>query len=306
MNSPSKVSVVCAWYNRADYICDTLDSLLAQDFDGFEIVLINDGSPDPRVRQILDGYKDPRLKVIHQENSGFTVAIRRAIDLATAPFIAIQGSGDISLPGRLGRQWEAFQQDSSLGIVGCEYSVRDMTNSTVKRVKPVCPVTGDLKFVGLSHGELMYRKSAYEAVGGYRTAFHVGQGSDLWMRIMRRHSAFIIPVVAYEQRYFADGVAKSIPKRAARHAMNAARMENERIFRQTGFDHIDTYGPAAFAILGGRINVRLAIAYASVAINSDWGNCEGVRLDAGALSSALSVIYRMRHWRKKRKTALLD
>lgn len=53
-----KVSVVCAWYNRADYIKDTVDSLLNQDFDDYEIIIANDGSPDPRVREILDSYDD--------------------------------------------------------------------------------------------------------------------------------------------------------------------------------------------------------------------------------------------------------
>lgn len=96
-----KVSVVCAWYNRVDYISDTIDSLLAQDYPNFDITIVNDGSPDPLVREVLDNYTNPRLRVIHQENTGFTRAIRRAIDESDRTYIAIQGAGDISLPGRL-------------------------------------------------------------------------------------------------------------------------------------------------------------------------------------------------------------
>ncbi|MBQ2263678.1 MAG: glycosyltransferase, partial [Loktanella sp.] len=64
--------------NRADYIRDTIDSLLVQDYPHFDITVVNDGSPDPRVREILDSYADPRLRVIHQDNTGF---IRTAVSI---------------------------------------------------------------------------------------------------------------------------------------------------------------------------------------------------------------------------------
>src|SRR5690554_1592429 len=96
--SQPRVTIVCAWYNRSEFLLRTVDSLLSQDFDDYEVVIVNDGSTDPRVRELLDGCSDSRLKVIHQENAGFVRAISRAVNYCKSPFIAIQGSGDISYP----------------------------------------------------------------------------------------------------------------------------------------------------------------------------------------------------------------
>ena len=83
------VSVCCAYYNRSEFLRSTINGLLAQDYPNFELVVVNDGSTDPAVRSILDSYQDPRLRVIHQSNTGFVAAIRRAIDESRGQYIAI-------------------------------------------------------------------------------------------------------------------------------------------------------------------------------------------------------------------------
>lgn len=113
-----KVSVVCAWYNRAGYIRDTIDALLAQDLDDYEIIVVNDGSTDPVVRETLDSYDDPRLRVFHRDNVGFVKTMRFAIEQSRSTYIAVQGAGDVSLPARLSRQCALLQGDSELVIVG--------------------------------------------------------------------------------------------------------------------------------------------------------------------------------------------
>ena len=286
-----KVAVVCAWYNRADHIRDTVDSLLAQEFDDFEIVIVNDGSTDRKVRETLDSYNDTRLRVIHQDNAGFVSALRRALDSTKAPYIAIQGAGDVSCPMRLQRQWEAMQASPDVAIVGCHYRQRNMLTGDEKMIMPRCPKKGDLAFHGLSHGELMYRREVYEAVKGYRSEFFVGQGADLWMRLLRDRQAEIIQDELYEQRIFSDGVTISGKKRAARAVLNAVRVENERIFRKTSFDHIDTYGVAAFSILGGRWNVLKGLAYARLMAKGLRDSKGSFGFETGPIVAVLSVLY---------------
>jgi len=257
--SAPQISVVCAWYNRADYIRDTVDSLLAQECDSFEIVIINDGSPDPNVRKILDSYSDARLRIIHQENTGFTIAIRRAIGMAKAPLVAIQGAGDISFRNRLREQAAVFDQYPDVAIVGSHYTVNDLTVGDIQRRCPKTPKMGALTKFGFSHGELMYRRSVYDEVGGYRPLFYVGQGSDLWTRMLRKHKAYIVAEPLYEQRIFRDGVSKDDYKLAARALLNAIRIENEAIFRKTGIDHLNIYGSGGIVILSSTLRVRLKV-----------------------------------------------
>lgn len=174
--SVPKVSVVCAWYNRADYLRGTVDSILAQDFDSFEMVIINDGSPDPRVREILDSYSDPRLKVIHHDNRGFTQTIRRAIAASQGEFIAVQGAGDVSLPQRLRLQVAAIEQDSR--FIGSGTARENVSiggrNDGMRRVFEIpYDVIGTKELMKrpaspINHGDLMFRRSVYDKVGGYR------------------------------------------------------------------------------------------------------------------------------------------
>lgn len=288
VNETPKVSVVCAWYNRADYIRDTIESLLEQDLVSFEVVVINDGSTDPRVREILETYDDPRLRVVHQQNTGFTVAIKRAIEMTTAPFVAIQGAGDVSLPERLRLQWEAMQHNPEISIVGCGYRVCDLVRNTRRDATPKAPTRGQYKGFEFSHGELMYRRQVYDHAGGYRNLFVVGQGSDLWMRMLRKSTAIVLPAILYEQRLFSDGVSKDYRKLTIRSILAAVRKENERVFRVTGIDYINEYGVSAMSILASRPRVRFEIALSRSKIMLDADSRSIPLFDAGLILNLLS------------------
>jgi hypothetical protein len=252
MNTP-QVVVACAWYNRADYIGDTLDSLLNQDFDGFEIVIVNDGSTDPRVKEILDTYDDPRLRVIHQENTGFTGAIRRAVEASNAPYIAIQGAGDVSLPSRLRRQWEAFHAEPELGICGCKVSNATVEAGIVgpEQLQPVKMTQPRLKDLTgsqnpFTHGGVMFNRRIYDAVGGYRPFFLYAQDRDLWLRMARSCRLQVIDAHLYQRRNFAeDGVSTSLEKTLLQERFStlAIQCHLERI--RDGTDCVSRYGNLA-------------------------------------------------------------
>jgi len=291
-----KVSVVCAFYNRPDHIRETVDSLLAQDLDDIEVLIINDGSPNPRVREILDSYSDPRLTVIHQENHGFAATIKKAVQLTKAPLIAIMGAGDTSHPARLRRQMEVMESDPELSLVGCYYDKHNTVTGERSVVKPTTPKTGDFVFDGLSHGELMYRRRDYDEAGGYRTIFYIGQGSDLWMRLLRKRKAHIIPEVLYTQRLFSDGVSMSAKDRVSRGIIDSVKIENELHFRKTGVDLVNVYGTAAFVVLAYRPRVLRTIIGRKVALLLAKDKGSAPPIDVGAFSSFMArLIY---GWRK--------
>ncbi|SMH56163.1 glycosyltransferase family A protein [Maritimibacter sp. HL-12] len=243
--APPKVSVVCAWYNRADFIRDTIDSLLAQDYPNFDITVVNDGSPDPRVREILDSYDDPRLRVIHQDNTGFTRAIRRAIDESDGEYIAIQGAGDLSLPRRLSAQVEAITIDNRFSIVGCWYSDQSENSESEVLRRPEASCERQMAYFMFSQGELMYRRKTYDSVGGYRTLFTVGQGADLWMRMLRTTTSYVLEDKLYIRRLFADGVSNNSRKLRLRNELTKLRIASEIYYRRTNIDPIDEYGQYA-------------------------------------------------------------
>ena len=70
-----EISVIVPVYNVEPYLAECIDSILSQTFTDFELLLVDDGSPD-RCGEICDGYagKDKRIKVHHQENAGLSCA----------------------------------------------------------------------------------------------------------------------------------------------------------------------------------------------------------------------------------------
>ncbi len=94
MEQPS-ISVIIPVYNVESYLPQCLDSLLAQSYSNFEMILVDDGSPDSSGK-ICDEYaaKDPRIKVIHQENQGVSTARNNGIDIATGKWITFVDSDD--------------------------------------------------------------------------------------------------------------------------------------------------------------------------------------------------------------------
>ena len=91
-----KVSVIVPVYNASQYIGKTLDSIIAQDFDSFEIIVIDDGSTDDSleiINQCLDGCEMPH-KVIHQENAGVSVARNVGIEESKGDYLAFVDADD--------------------------------------------------------------------------------------------------------------------------------------------------------------------------------------------------------------------
>lgn len=206
-----KVSIVCAWYNRADYIKDTVDSLLDQEFDDYEIIIANDGSPDPRVKEILDSYDDPKLTIIHKENEGFTKTIKMLVEIAKAPYVAIQGAGDISYKNRLSTQYRFMEDNKSIGAVGSGFNVDLESSGNLRYSEPKDIKTEEQlkKSVPFTHGTIMYRKSDYIKSGGYDTRFKYCSDWDLYFRILAISEIAAIDEPLYKKIEFNDGFSFS-------------------------------------------------------------------------------------------------
>jgi glycosyltransferase involved in cell wall biosynthesis len=87
-------------YNGERFLREAVESILNQTFEDFEFIIINDGSTD-RTGEILNSYKDERLKIFNQPNRGLTKSLNRALKLSQGKYIARQDADDISEPNRL-------------------------------------------------------------------------------------------------------------------------------------------------------------------------------------------------------------
>lgn len=248
-----KVSICVAYYNRSEYVSDCIQSLLDQDYAGFEVVVVNDGSTDPNTAKILNTFDDPRLKVIHQANTGFVGAIRNAIASSTGQYIAIMGAGDVCHPTRISKQATILDTFSNVGIVGCLFenvAIGGPENGKrQKRDYPDVQISANNFLEGsnpIGHGEVMYRRSIYELVGGYRAFFKFAQDMDLWLRMVEHCEVKIIREYLYERRLFStDGIATDLKKlflqQYLAHFSRQCYLDRQKL----GYDYVDKYGSHA-------------------------------------------------------------
>ena len=116
MKNPA-VSVVLPVYNCPQYVDEAINSIFAQTFDDFELIVIDDGSTD-ETPLVLRKYLDRRMTLIRQENQGLAATLNRGIELSKGRYVARQDQDDASFPQRFAKQVAFLDQHPECGIVG--------------------------------------------------------------------------------------------------------------------------------------------------------------------------------------------
>ena len=104
-----KISIIIPAYNCKDYIADTLQSCLSQDYDNFEVIVVNDGSTDSTCDVIAPFLSDPRVMLANQENKGVSAARNLGIELAKGDYITFLDSDDTLAPSTFRENVEILQ-----------------------------------------------------------------------------------------------------------------------------------------------------------------------------------------------------
>jgi glycosyltransferase involved in cell wall biosynthesis len=246
-----KVSICVAQYNRADRIAESIGSLLKQDYDNYRVTVVNDGSPDEKVNAELEKLADERLTSITQSNTGFVGAIRRAIQESDGEFVYIHGAGDVVEPELIRKQVAFLQNNPDFCGVGCYYENMYLDEVPPRSINIYAPKKLEYEaadfetlYNPLGQGGTMYRRTSYEAVGGYRTFFKFAQDHDLWLRMGTHAKWGILPEVLYKRGYFrADGVVTNVNKIIYQKALQefAIQAHQERK-ANNGVDSLDKFG----------------------------------------------------------------
>jgi glycosyltransferase involved in cell wall biosynthesis len=212
------ISIVVSVCNGAPVLPRTIESILGQEGVDFEVVAVDDGSTD-RSGVLLEEYaeKDPRLRVVHQKHAGLTRALTRGCDLARGEYIARQDAGDLSLAGRLRRQYECLKARPNAVLVSCGtrfvgprgehlYDVLLAEAEVAEALRGLDP--RGLRGPG-HHGSVMFRRAAYEKIGGYRREFYYAQDLDLWVRLVEVGDCAILPDILYEAVTAPDSLSRT-------------------------------------------------------------------------------------------------
>ena len=130
-----RVSVVIPLYQTEIYIEQALRSVLAQTFDDFEVLVIDDGSRD-RGPEIARSFSDPRVKVISQENRGLAGARNSGIRLAVGEFVALLDADDLWEPEKLECHVRQLDADATLDVSFSASRLIDEAGDDIGLVQP--------------------------------------------------------------------------------------------------------------------------------------------------------------------------
>ena len=188
------ISVLMSVYNGEKFLREAVDSILAQTFNDFEFVIVNDGSKDSS-GDILSSYDDPRLKFLAIENRGLAAALNYGLEHCQADLVVRMDADDVAYPDRIEASladWKNANRPDVFGS-GADYinengehlwSIQMHLDDTTIKTALRAP-DGRLSML---HPTVLFRKAAVLSCGGYDPYFKNCQDSDLWLRMTDRYT----------------------------------------------------------------------------------------------------------------------
>lgn len=208
METPT-VSVIIPAYNAAPFISATLDSVFRQTYRNFEVLVVNDGSPDTKeLERALESYRG-RITYLVQKNSGPGAARNLGTREARGEFVAFLDSDDLWYAEYLAEQLKMFEEDPSRDLVYCDFRFFSDTPSAGKTFMQLYPPrveTITLESLIAGNNLIIYptcavlrRKTLLDTGLFDETLWSYGEDNDLWLRIAYRGGK-----IAFQRKVLAD------------------------------------------------------------------------------------------------------
>jgi glycosyltransferase involved in cell wall biosynthesis len=256
MSEVPQVSVVIATYNRANFLPETIDSVLQQTFQEYELIVVDDGSTDG-TRTLLQSYPS-RVSYLYQQNRGPSAARNLGVRHARAPWIAFQDSDDLSKPDHLETLYAYANDHPDCGMVfangaylGGPFRKRE---TIIPEAKSRRLANNGVRLVDLFEKSVvrlqasLISKEAYQTVGGHDESLRICMDLDLSFRLFMRYPVAYLDRVVFLYR---------------RHEGNSGQNEELRLTENIRvIDKLVAEFPAAEHDLGRRrIRQRMSYRY---------------------------------------------
>lgn len=206
-----RVSVIMPSYNHEKYVADSVRSVLEQGFKDFELIIVDDASPDGTFEQ-LKRFDDPRIRLsVLERNSGGSVAANSCLAQVAGDYIAVLNSDDMYMPHKLERQVRYLDEYPGVAAVFSHVKLIGPEGEPISSEfyegifnRPGLDRFGFLnhffyKSNCLCHPTLMIRKSVMDTLGPYDRRLAQLPDFELWVRLCLRHEIHVVeePTVLY-------------------------------------------------------------------------------------------------------------
>lgn len=201
-----RVSVIIAVFNGEDYIAKAVESILSQDFNRMELIVVDDGSTD-RTLEILKNIDDARLRVYRQHNEGQYPALVKGIEHAKGDLIARLDADDVALPGRIKAQVDYLDAHPDCAWLGCgEVRIDKKRNERYVRKYP--EFDADIRnmaarCIPYCHSGIMFRRFLIEEGLNYPCKKQFMNDFEFFINVASKYSVANLPR-AYVVRTVSD------------------------------------------------------------------------------------------------------
>ena len=190
---PPLVSVIIPAYKAAEHIAKALESVFAQTFSNYEVIIINDGSPDtPQFLKALHPYCD-RIRYLEQYNQGPSAARNSGILIANGEYVAFLDSDDSWFPSYLAKQVRVIEGAPTIGLVYCNALRVGPMAGRWRTCMDASPSRGPVTFDSLVREQCIVltsftvvRRQAVLDAGLFDPNFLRSEDFDLWLRMAHR------------------------------------------------------------------------------------------------------------------------
>lgn len=198
----SKVTVVIPCYNLGQYLDEAVDSVLAQTYQDFEIIIVNDGSTDEFTNTLLSNYDKPKTRVLTTENQGLPSARNNGILLSTGEYVCCLDADDKYHPEFLEKTVKVLNDDATkkFGFVTTWMELFG-EKSGILETSDYKPYV--LSFANVVHVASLFRKECWTKKGGYSTNLVGYQDWDFWIYLIAdgyQWHCIHIPLFCYRVR----------------------------------------------------------------------------------------------------------
>jgi glycosyltransferase involved in cell wall biosynthesis len=191
------ISVIIPVYNGEETIKKTIESVLNQTFNDFEIIIIDDGSQDSTLA-VIDNIQDSRKKVFSYPNAGVSESRNRGLKLATGEYIAFLDADDLWTPDKLEAQLKALQENPKAAVA---YSWSDWIDESGQFLRSGGHITVNgnayekllLRDFIESGSNPLIRRQALDEVGGFEFSVTHAEDWDMWLRLAARYEFVAVP-----------------------------------------------------------------------------------------------------------------
>jgi len=240
------ISIVMPVYNARPFLCKAVNSILSQSYSNFELVIRDDGSTDGSsddLRKLME--KDERIKVFRSDrNEGPAESSNSAVRLSQYGIVARMDADDISHPDRIRRELAVLSARPEAVMVGSLFEGIDAQGNTI-RSRDRSRLLRPEESPPMAHGSIMFRRSAFEQVGGYRSQCNFWEDQDLFLRLSRLGEILIIPKTLYYYRFNYKGTRIVSVRQGVERNIDLGQRCFEEFIRSGDYESVLQSGDAA-------------------------------------------------------------